>query len=85
MSTWSTLVNERPSSQFIQQLTGNRNGMVTDAPTFTWGRKSWPRTRMGWDRRKAEIQDDQKSGSCTIKVVLRFIKTQCLLRNPKAA
>ena len=36
VSTWSTLVNpERPIPQFIQQLTGIRNEMVEDAPTFT--------------------------------------------------
>jgi DNA polymerase-3 subunit epsilon len=35
VSSWSTLVNpERPIPEFIQQLTGIRNEMVADAPTF---------------------------------------------------
>src|SRR5512139_2658331 len=35
VSSWSTLVNpERPIPAFIQQLTGIRNEMVADAPTF---------------------------------------------------
>lgn len=35
ISTWSTLVNpERAIPQFIQQLTGIRDEMVADAPTF---------------------------------------------------
>lgn len=35
VSTWNTLVNPgRPIPEFIQQLTGIRNEMVTDAPTF---------------------------------------------------
>lgn len=35
VSTWNTLVNpERPIPEFIQQLTGIRNEMVANAPTF---------------------------------------------------
>ena len=35
ISTWSTLVNPcRPIPEFVQQLTGIRNDMVADAPTF---------------------------------------------------
>jgi DNA polymerase-3 subunit epsilon len=35
VTTWNTLVNpQRPIPEFIQQLTGIRNEMVADAPTF---------------------------------------------------